>query len=116
MKSAIGSSLAVGVLSTSALICGVATAGEIYGKITVNGAAVGEGTDVTAQCGGKTYPTVKTDKGSTYNLVIAEAGKCTLTIKHKADSTTVSVASYDDAAQADIVLESKDGKLSARRR
>jgi hypothetical protein len=93
-----------------------AHAGEIYGKVNFNGASVGEGTEITAECGAKTYPTVKTDKTGTYNLVIAEAGKCTLTIKHKAESTTLSVASYDDAAQADIVLETKDGKLAARRR
>jgi len=98
------------------LVPALASAGEIYGKVSLNGAAVGEGTEITAVCGAKTYPTVKTDKTSTYNLVIAEAGKCTLTVKHKAESATLSVASYDDAAQADIVLESKDGKLTARRR
>jgi hypothetical protein len=94
----------------------LANAGELYGKVSLNGASVGEGTELTAQCGAKTYPPVKTDKTGSYHLVIAETGKCTLTLKHNAESATLSVASYDDAAQADIVLESKDGKLSARRR
>jgi hypothetical protein len=94
----------------------LADAGEIYGKVSFNGASVGEGTEISAQCGAKTYPTVKTDKTGSYHLVIAETGKCTLTLKNKAESATVSVASYDDAAQADIVLETKDGKLAARRR
>jgi len=94
----------------------LANAGEIYGKVSFNGASVGEGTEIAALCGAKTYPTVKTDKTGSYHLVIAETGKCTLTLTHKAESATLSVASYDDAAQADIVLESKDGKLSARRR
>lgn len=111
-----GSALKVVVAITAILISVMASAGEIYGKISINGAAVGEGTEISALCGSKTYPTVKTDKSSTYNLVIAEAGKCTLTVKHKAESATLSVASYDDAAQADIVLDSKDGKLIARRR
>jgi hypothetical protein len=91
-------------------------AGEIYGKVSHDGAAVGEGTEIVAQCGGKTYPAVKTDKTGTYNLVVAETGKCMLTVKHKSESATLSVASYEDAAQADILLETKDGKLTARRR
>lgn len=94
----------------------VASAGEIYGKVTFNGTPVGEGTEVTATCGAKTYPAVKTDKSGTYNLVVAETGKCTLTIAHKSGAATLSVASYEDAAQADVVLETKDGKLTARRR
>ena len=98
------------------MIPGLAAAGEIYGKISFNGAAVGEGTEVAARCGDKDYPAVKTDKTGSYNLVVEETGKCTLTVTHKGESTSVVVASYEDAAQADIVLESKDGKLTARRR
>lgn len=94
----------------------LANAGEIYGKVIFNGAPVSEGSEVAATCGAKTYPAVKTDKSGTYNLVVAETGKCTLTVKHKAESATLSVASYEDAAQADILLEIKDGKLTARRR
>jgi hypothetical protein len=39
-----------------------------------------------------------------------------LTITSKGQSADVAVVSYDDAATADIVLESKDGKLTARRK
>ena len=94
----------------------LAVAGEIYGKVTLNGTAVGEGTEVSAKCGAKSYPAVKTDKGGSYNLVVAETGKCVLTVAQKGQSVTLEVASYDDAAQADIVLETKDGALTARRR
>ncbi len=94
----------------------LADAGEIYGKVSLGGATVGAGTEIAAQCSAKTYPAVKTDKTGTYNLVVTETGKCTLTVTHKGASATVSVASYEDAAQADIVLENKDGKLTARRR
>ena len=94
----------------------LASAGEILGKITSGGASVGEGAEVSAKCGGKSYPAVKTDKSGSFHLVIAETGKCTLTINHKGQSATVDVASYDDAAQADLVLETKDGKLTARRK
>lgn len=99
-----------------ALIAPVASAGEIYGKVSFNGAAVGEGATVAARCGAKAYPAVKTDRTGTYNLVVAETGKCTLTVTHQGKTATVDVASYEDAAQADIVLEFKDGQLTARRR
>jgi hypothetical protein len=98
------------------LLPAVAAAGEIYGKITAEGASVGEGTEVSAKCGAKAYPAARTDKSGSYHLVVAETGKCVLTVTHKAASASVEVVSYDDAAQADIVLETKDGKLTARRR
>ena len=107
------------LLSTLVLMVALpslATAGEVYGKITADGAAVGEGTTVSAKCGAKTYPAVNTDKTGSFHLVVAEAGKCTLTVTQKGQSANVDVVSYDEGAQADIVLETKDGKLSARRK
>jgi hypothetical protein len=94
----------------------LASAGEIYGKITSGGAVVPEGTTVEATCGAKAYPAVKTDRGGSYDLVVNEVGKCTLTIGFKRQSASLAVASYDDAAQVDIVLDTKEGKLTARRR
>jgi hypothetical protein len=94
----------------------LAAAGEVYGKITAGGAAVGEGTEVAAKCGAKSYPAVKTDKTGSFHLVVAETGKCTLTVTQKGQSATLEVVSYDEGAQADIVLETKDGKLAARRK
>jgi hypothetical protein len=93
----------------------IAAAGEVYGKITSGGAAVGEGTEVSAKCGAKAYPAVKTDKTGSFHLVVAETGKCTLTVTQKGQTATLEVVSYDEGAQADIVLEVKDGKLTARR-
>ena len=107
------------LVTTLALLFAVptlATAGEVYGKITSGGAAVGEGTEVSAKCGAKTYPAVKTDKSGSFHLVVAESGKCTLTVTQKGQSAALDVVSYDEGAQADIVLETKDGKLSARRK
>jgi len=94
----------------------IAAAGEVYGKITSGGAAVGEGTEVAAKCGAKAYPAAKTDKTGSFHLVVAETGKCTLTVTQKGQSATLEVVSYDEGAQADIVLEMKDGKLTARRK
>lgn len=94
----------------------LASAGEVYGKITSGGSPVGEGTTVSAKCSAKSYPAVTTDKTGTYHIVLGETGKCTLTVTLKGLSADVAVLSYDDAAQADLVLEVKDGKLTARRK
>lgn len=104
------------LLAAAALLPTLAGAGEIYGKITLDGASVGAGVEVAAACGGKSYPAAKTDKAGGYSLVVAETGKCTLTITYQGESASLGVASYEDAAQADVVLEKKDGKLAARRR
>jgi hypothetical protein len=94
----------------------LALAGEVYGKILDGTASVGEGATIEAKCGAKAYPAVKTDKAGSYHLVLAETGKCTMTVKYKQQSASIEIASYDDAVQYDLVLESKDGKLAARRK
>ena len=94
----------------------LARAGEVYGKVTLGGAAVGEGTEISAKCGAKAYPAVKADKTGSFHVVVAETGKCTLTVTQKGMSASLEVVSYDEGAQADIVLETKDGKLTARRK
>jgi len=91
-------------------------AGEVFGKIVEGSASVAEAATVTAKCGAKAYPSVKTDKAGSYHLALGETGKCTLTLAYKNQTASLEVASYDDPAQVDIVLEVKDGKLAARRR
>jgi hypothetical protein len=39
-----------------------------------------------------------------------------LTVTQAGTAATLEVVSYDEGTQADIVLEMKDGKLTARRR
>jgi hypothetical protein len=97
------------------LLPALAHAGEVFGTIKGAAGPVGEGAQVAAQCGGNQYGPVTTDKKGTYRLVIGQVGKCTLTITHEGRSATVDVVSFDDAAQADIVLTVDGGKLSARR-
>ena len=94
----------------------LATAGEVYGKLTLGANPVADGTTVSAKCGAKSYAAVPTDKTGTYHIVIDEPGKCTLTITMKGQTADVPVVSYEDAAQADIVLELKDGKLTGHRK
>lgn len=94
----------------------LASAGEIYGKIVANGATVGEGATVEMKCPKKSYPPVKTDKSGSYHVVVEENGKCSMTVAWKEKSASLDIASYDDAVQADLVLEVKDGKLTVRRK
>ena len=94
----------------------IASAGEIYGKIVADGAPVGEGATVEMKCPKKSYPAVKTDKSGSYHVVVEENGKCSMTVSLKGKSASLDVASYDEAVQADLVLETKDGKLTVRRK
>jgi hypothetical protein len=105
---------ALGALLTA--VVNPALAGEVYGKVAEGPASVGDAATVAAKCGAKAYPAAKTDKAGAYHLALAESGKCTLTVSYKGQSASIEVASYDDPVQVDIVLESKDGKLAARRR
>jgi hypothetical protein len=94
----------------------IVPAGEIYGKVTEGGASVGDAASVSAKCTSKDYPAVKTDKSGSYRLVVAETGKCSMTVSYKGQSDSITVASYDDAVQVDLVVELKDGKLAVRRK
>jgi hypothetical protein len=91
-------------------------AGEVYGKVTMGGASVGNGATVAARCGEKAYPAKSTDKSGSYNLIVGETGKCELIITYKGGSASLDMVSNEDAVQYDIDLEMKDGKLAARRR
>ncbi|HEV8336573.1 MAG TPA: hypothetical protein VGR67_09170 [Candidatus Polarisedimenticolia bacterium] len=93
-----------------------ALAGEMYGTITEAGKPIGEGVAVEARCGEKSYPAVKTDKSGAYHLAVQEKGKCHLTVRYKSQSPALDVASYDEGVQVDLVLESKDGSYTLRRK
>ena len=93
-----------------------AAAGEVYGKVAEGSASVGEAATVAAKCSAKAYAPAKTDKSGSYHLALAESGKCTLTVAYKGQSANLEIATYDEPVQVDIVLETKDGKLSARRK
>lgn len=105
----------VPVVAVLVFAVSAARAGEVFGQI-LEGSTPAAGASVSAKCGAKSYPEVRTDKTGSYHLVLAETGKCTLTITAKGQSATIEVVSYDDPAQVDVVLETKDGKLVAKRK
>jgi hypothetical protein len=104
------------ILLAAGLAASPALAGEVYGKIAEGSTSVGEAATVAAKCTAKAYPPAKTDKAGSYHLALAESGKCTLTVAYKGQSANLEIATYDDPVQVDIVLETKDGKLAARRK
>jgi len=108
--------LTLSLLLAVVIVTPPAVAGEVYGKIAEGSTSVGEAATVAAKCDAKTYAPAKTDKSGSYHLALAESGKCTLTVAFKGQSANLEIATYDDPVQVDIVLETKDGKLSARRK
>ena len=104
------------LLAALFLIPSLATAGEIYGKITEGSAPVGEKATVSVKCGATAYPAQKTDKSGSYHLVVKESGKCTVTVAYSGQSASLEVVSYDDPVQLDLAVETKEGKLSVRRK
>lgn len=91
-------------------------AGEVYGKVTIGGASVGDAATIAAKCGERSYPAEPTDKSGSYHLIVGESGKCSLIVTYKGASASLDMVSHEDAVQYDIGLEMKDGKLTARRR
>ena len=91
----------------------IASAGEIFGRIIASGSPSGTTTTSAPRAA---CPAVKTDKSGSYHVVVEETGKCTLTVSWNKQSASLDLASYDDAVQADLVLEVKDGKLTVRRK
>lgn len=99
------------------LLPSLAAAGEIFGTVTGEAGPVPGGTQVEATCKVGKHGPARTDKAGRYRLVISETGKCTLTVTRGDESASVSVVSFDDAAQVDLVLKADEtGKLTVRRK
>ena len=107
---------ALALIATLALFPSAACAGEVFGKITSGGGTVGDAATVEAKCGDARVEPAATDKSGSYHLVLDKLGKCTLTVKFKQLSASVDIASYDEPVQVDLVLEVKEGQLTARRK
>ena len=103
------------VLLTLFLTASCAMAGEVYGTITEGGKPVPKGLKVDISVSGKVQ-TVETDKFGSYRIFIKEKGKGMLTVHFKDQSPSVELFSYDKSTRYDWILETKDGKLSLRRK
>jgi hypothetical protein len=92
-----------------------ALAGEVYGTITDGSRPVAAGVKVEIAASGKVYA-AETDKFGSYRIVVKEKGKCMLTVHLKDQTAALELFSYDRSTRYDWILETKDGKLSLRRK
>jgi len=109
MKSTCGVVLAL-LLSVSPVL-----AGEVYGTINDGKKPVAAGVKVEITASGKVY-TTETDKFGSYRIVVKEKGRCTLTVHVNEQSPSFNLFSYERSTRYDWILETKDGKISLRRK
>ena len=95
-----------------------ASAGRIFGDISVDGKPLPAGikVKVTRPGGTAIADTSVTDKFGSYKLLVKEEGKAVLTLLYQKTPLELAVFSTKEAARYDLVVEKKDGKLSLRRK
>jgi hypothetical protein len=89
-------------------------AGEIYGTIKEGDKPVGKGTTLEIKSSAKTYSAVTDDFGN-YRVVVAETGKCELTIHFKDQSISGEIQSYWSPSRFDWALAKSGDKYSLKR-
>ncbi len=97
------------------LVASRTMAGEVYGSITDGNKPIPAGVKVEIAASGHVYA-AETDKFGSYRIYVKEKGKCTLTVQMKDEVAKVDLFSYQKSTRYDWILETKDGKLSLRRK
>jgi hypothetical protein len=105
----------VSVLFALVLCASRMSAGELYGTIIDGGKPIASGLKIEIAAAGIVYP-AETDKFGSYRVFVKGKGKCKLTLHVRDQSPTIGLVSYDNSTRYDWILETKDGKLSLRRR
>jgi len=108
----------IALVTTILLLClaaSNASAGRIFGDIKTDGKPVPEGLQVKITAPGGADSTV-TDKFGSYKLMAKGEGKCTLTLVSANQPVSLDVFSYKEATRYDLILETKGGKPSLRRK
>ena len=72
----------ISVVVLTICCAGVVNAGQIYGSVKEGSRSVGEGVEVSINCGGKPI-SAKTDSYGSYKLYVSNSGKCTLSIYYQ---------------------------------
>jgi hypothetical protein len=122
----------IAVMSLALLVClaaSNASAGRIFGDITLDGKPVSAGITLKIALappanapGAELKPatvvadSTVTDKFGSYKLTVKGEGKCILTLVYEKQAPTLEIFSYKDATRYDLILEKKDGTLSLRRK
>ena len=102
----------------AALSSSTASAGKIFGDITMGGKPlpVGVRLRVTRPGTSAVADSTSTDKFGSYKLLVKEEGKSVLTVVYEKKPLELAVFSNKEATRYDLVVEKKDGKLSLRRK
>ena len=96
---------------------GIVRAGQIYGSVKEGSRSVGEGVEVSINCGGKPI-SARTDSYGSYKLYVPNSGKCTLSIYYQNQwSQPFPVFSDQEPLRYDFELvKQSDGSLTLKRR
>ena len=94
---------------------GYASAGEVFGAITDGSKPVAAGIKIDISTPDTVY-VAETGKYGAYRVFVKAQGKCVFTVRHSGQSPTAELFSYDKSTRYDWILETKDGKLSLRRK
>jgi hypothetical protein len=95
-----------------------ASAGRIFGDISLDGKPVAAGVKVKVTRPGSSAvaDSTVTDKFGSYKLTVKEEGKAVLIVLYDGKPLDLAVFSNKEAARYDLVVEKKDGKLTVRRK
>jgi hypothetical protein len=102
------------ILLALTLFAASSYAGEIYGTIKEGDKPVGKDTKLEIKSAAKTYPAV-TDEFGNYRVIVAETGKCEITIHFKDQPISGEIQSYWNPSRFDWALEKSGEKYSLKR-
>jgi len=105
----------VRLIPLALILCAASSfGGEIYGTIKEGEKPIGKGVTLEIKNGAQVYSAVTDDFGN-YRVIVAETGKCEITVQFKGQSVPGEVQSYWKPARFDWVLEKNDEKYSLKR-
>jgi hypothetical protein len=106
------------VLVAACALVSSASAGKIFGDISLDGKPVPAGVKVKVTHPGSNVvaDSTTTDKFGSYKLMVKEDGKIVLTVFHENKPLELAVFSNKEAMRYDLVIEKKEGKPGLRRK
>ena len=96
----------------------LAAAAQIYGNLKQDNRSVGQGVEISINCGGRAQQAF-TDAYGAYSVYVPNSGKCTLTVNYGKGgwSHPHPVFSSDEPTRYDFdLVRNPDGSLSLKRR
>ena len=106
------------VLAAVASTAPSASAGKIFGDISMDGKPLPAGVKIKIMRPGTSVvaDSTTTDKFGSFKLMVKEDGKTVLTVMHENKPLEIAVFSNKEAMRYDLVIEKKEGKPGLRRK